>query len=126
MKVSFTSEMKKIVTIADIPAVRKVIDGMRDDTYTAKDYAEMAARIASGHNCVEVLKASAEIAGNCRVWDAFAEGSGKYDVWINFTAYTGDGFVMGGAYLTDLWAADGDNSDEIRNHMYIRKFFEIK
>ena len=129
MKVSITKEMKKVITIADMPAVRKVIESMKDDTCTVKEYAETAARIASGNNDVKVLECSAEIAGNCRVWDHFGNGTEHYDVWINFTAIIANGFggiIMGGAYLSDIWQATGDNDEELREHMYIRKFTETK
>lgn len=126
MKVQFTSEMKKVVTVYEMPAVRKVIEYMKDDESTVKEYAKMASRIASGCNTVKVLEASARIAANRRVWDAIADGSEKFDVWIEFTAFADNGFVMGGVYITDLWECTSDNHDEIRNRMYIRKFTETK
>ena len=126
MKVQFTSEMKKVVTVAEMPAVRAVIEYMKEDQWEAKDYAKMAARIASGCNTVKVLEASAKVAANCRVRDAIAEGSGKFDVWVEFTAFTDNGFVMGGAYITDLWGYICDNREETLKHMFIRKFTETK
>ena len=126
MKVAFTAEMKKAVTVYEMPAVRKVIEYMNGDESTVKEYAKMAAQIASGCNIVKVLEASARIAANCRVWNAYAAGSAQFDVWIKFTAFTDNGFVMGGVYITDLWKCNSDNHDEIRNHMYIRKFTETK
>ena len=126
MKVRISDESKKIITIEQMPAARKVIEAMKDDEWTVKDYAAMAARIASGCNAVKVLEASAEIAANCRVWDAFAEGSRRFDVWVEFAALADNGFVMGGAYITDLWSSGADNLDETRSHMYIRKFVEAK
>ena len=122
MKVQFTNETKKFVTVAEMPAVRKVISTMKEDGMTAKDYAEMAAQVASACNAVKVLEASAEIAGNCRVWNAIAEGTERFDVWVKFTAFTGDGFVMGGAYITDLWTLAADNREDILSHMYIQRF----
>ena len=129
MKVSITNEMKKVITIADMPAVRKVIESMKEDTNTVKEYAEMAARIAGGNNSVKVLECSAEIAGNRRVWDRFDIGTAEYDVWVNFTAVIANGYggiIMGGAYLSDIWEATGDNDEELRSHMFIRKFAEVK
>lgn len=131
MKVSITKEMKKVITLADMPAVNEVIKTMQYDATTAKEAAESAARIASGNNDVKVLEASAEIAGNCRIWDYYNyDGcSAHYDVWINFTAIINNGFggiIMGGAYLSDINSATGDNDEEIRSHMYIRKFTETK
>ena len=131
MKVSIAKDMKNVITIADMPAVNEVLKTMQYDPTTAKEAAETAARIASGNNDVRVLEASAEIAGNCRIWDYynFDGCSAQYDVWVNFTAIIANGFggiIMGGAYLSDLNSATGDNDEEIRSHMYIRKFTETK
>ena len=129
MKIAITAEAKKYITVSEMPAVRKVIEYLKDDEWTVKDYAERAARIASDNNIVRVLECSAEIAGNCRVWDRFDNGSAQYDVWINFTAIINGGFggiIMGGAYVSDIWDATGKNNEEIRGHMFIRKFTETK
>ena len=126
MKVRFTAEMKRVVTVAEMPAVRSVIEYMKEDQWEAKDYAEMAARIAIGCNDVKVIDASARIAANSRIWNAIAEDSMQYDVWVEFTAFANNGFVMGGVCVTDLWNYSSDNRDDIIPHMYIRKFIEVK
>lgn len=129
MKVTITTDMKKVITLSDMPAVNKVIAAMKEDSSTAKDYAEQAARIASGNNNVKVLEASAEIACNARIFDGIADGTAHYDVWIRFTAIIDNGFggiIMGGAYLTDLWKSIGIHDGVTRGRMYIRKFTETK
>lgn len=128
MKISITAEAKKVITVAEMPAVHKAIEAMKEDTCTAKDYAELAARIASSRNAVKVLEAKAEIAKNCRVYDRICEGSAQLDVWVTFTAIIEDGFegiIMGGTYLTDLWDYSAESADETRDHMFIRKFIEV-
>ncbi len=128
MKISITAEAKKIITIAEMPTVHKVIEAVKGDTCTAKDYAELAARIASRRNTVKVLEAKAAIAKNCRVNDRICEDSAQFDVWVTFTSIIEDGFegiIMGGAYLTDLWDYSSKNADETRDHMFIRKFIEV-
>lgn len=124
MKVAITKEAKRILSVAEMPAVQRMIKEMREDT-GLMDYAGMAARVAAGTNVVRVLEASAEIAKNCRVWNAYHEESADLDVWMRVTAYTDKGFVMVGAYLTDIWQI-GNNNEEIRSHMYIRLFREVK
>lgn len=127
MKVKFTEEMKKVVTVAELPAAHKVIEAEKEnDEWTAQEWAKMAAEIVCPRSSVKVLEASAEIAKNCRVWDTYADGSADFDVWIMFTAFAGDSFVMGGAYLSDLWAASSDNREETVRHMYIRRFKEVR
>ena len=128
MKVNFTAEMKKIITVAEMPAVRKVIEAEKEnDEWTVQEWAKMAAGIVRPCSSVKVLEASAEIAKNCRIWDAYADGSADFDVWIRFTALVNDdSFVMGGAYMSDLWAASSDNREETISHMYIRRFKEAR
>ena len=128
MKVNFTAEMKKIITVAEMPAVRKVIEAEKEnDEWTVQEWAKMAAGIVRPCSSVKVLEASAEIAKNCRILDAYADGSADFDVWIRFTALVNDdSFVMGGAYMSDLWAASSDNREETISHMYIRRFKEVR
>ena len=123
MKIQFTNEMKHIVTVAEMPSVRSVIESERDDEWTAKEWAKMAAELVCSHSRVKVLEASAEIAKNVR--DAYGEDSADFDVWVKFTAFADDSFVMGGAYLTDLWAVSADNREETIKRMYIRRFEEV-
>ena len=125
MKIQLTNEMKHIVTVAEMPSVRSVIESERDDEWTVKEWAKMAAEFVCPHSCVKVLEASAEIAKNFRVRDAYGEDSADFDVWVKFTAFADDSFVMGGAYLTDLWAVSADNREETIKRMYIRRFEEV-
>ena len=127
MKVNLTAEMKKFITVAEMPAVKKVMQYEKEnDEWTVQEWAKMAAEIACPRSSVKVLEASAEIAKNCRVWNTYADGSADFDVWIRFTAFAGDSFVMGGAYLSDLWATSSDNREETVRHMYIRRFKEVR
>ena len=126
MKVTISDKSRKIITVEQMPAARKVIEVMKEDEWTVKDYAAMAARIASGCNGARVIEASAAVVGNHRVWDAIAEGTERFDVWVEFIAFTGDSFITGGACITDLWRSNADNLDDIRSHMYIRKFVEAR
>ena len=110
-----------------MPAVRKVIESEVEDEWTAKEWAKMAAGIVCLCNSVKVLEASAEIVKNCRVLDAYAEGSADFDVWIRFTVFVNDdSFVVGGVYLSDLWAASADNREETIKCMFIRWFKEVR
>ena len=125
MKVNLTAEMKKFITVAEMPAVRKVIEYEKDDEWTAKEWAKMAAEFVCPHSRVKVLEASAEIAKNFRARDAYGEDSADFDVWVKFTAFADDSFVMGGVYLTDLWTASADNREETVKHMHVRRFEEV-
>ena len=123
MKIQMTEDSRKIITLADMPAVRRLIREMKEDNYI-KEYGGMAARVASGeYDTFEILKAEAEVAKNNRVFNAFFDGSENLDIWCRFYAYNSYyGFYEIGAYITDIWNITGDNSDEIRQQMYINAF----
>lgn len=126
MKIKFTAEQKKYITVAELPEVKKIIAEMKEDT-GLKEYAEIAARIASRDNSVEILKAEAEIAKNQRVFNRYTDESGNLDIWLTVYAFNSyKGFYTIGAYLSDIWESTGDNTEELRGYMYIREFIEKK
>ena len=128
MKVNLTAEMKKFITVAEMPAVKKVMQYEKEnDEWTVQEWAKMAARLVFDDNGAKVIEATARIAKNPRVWDAFDEETRDIDVWIEFTAFSEyrSSFIIAGVYLTDLWQLTKDNADEIKSHMYIRRFEEV-
>ena len=128
MKVNLTAEMKKFITVAEMPAVKKVMQYEKEnDEWTVQEWAKMAARLVFDDNGAKVIEATARIAKNQRVWDAFYEETRDIDVWIEFTAFSEyrSSFIIAGVYLTDLWQLTKDNADEIKSHMYIRRFEEV-
>ena len=125
MKVRMTADSKRILSLAEAPIANRMIREMKEDESTAADYIKTAI-YATGDSVEEVYKAEAEIAKNCRIWNQYAEDSGDIDIWINAEARTRDGFIIIGAYLSDIWQLTGDNGEEIAKYMYIRKFAEVK
>lgn len=128
MKVNLTAEMKKFITVAEMPAVKKVMQYEKEnDEWTVQEWAKMAARLVFDDNGAKVIEATARIAKNQRVLDAFDEETRDIDVWIEFTAFSEyrSSFIIAGVYLTDLWQLTKDNADEIKSHMYIRRFEEV-
>ena len=128
MKVNLTAEMKKFITVAEMPAVKKVMQYEKENNeWTVQEWAKMAARLVFDDNGAKVIEATARIAKNQRVWDAFDEETRDIDVWIEFTAFSEyrSSFIIAGVYLTDLWQLTKDNADEIKSHMYIRRFEEV-
>lgn len=128
MKVKFTDTMKDIVTVAEMPAVKKVMQYEKEDSYSAQDWAKVAARLVFDDNAAMVIEAKARIAKNQRAWDVFDEETRDIDVWIEFTAFSEyrSSFIIAGVYLSDLWQLTRDNADEIKSHMYIRRLKEVK
>lgn len=120
MKVKITEQTKKHIYASQLPAARKVVEEMKEDT-GLENYCQMAARVASRSNAeFELFKIQAEIAGNCRVVNAYDDESENLDVWITFYAFHSyEGFYKIGVYLTDIWKIDGQNNDEIAGYMYI-------
>jgi hypothetical protein len=125
MNVTMSKESKRIITLEEAHIARAIISGMKEDESTVAEYAKYAVNAACKGLCHEVFKASAEIAKNCRINDLYFEGSKNLDVWIEATAQTSDEFCVIGAYLSDIWSLDGDNSAQIaKDHMYVRIFTE--
>lgn len=127
MKVQFTAEGKRVVTVSEIPVVKKIIEYEDEDDYSAKDWAKVAARIVFDDAGAKIFEAKAQIAKNPRVRDIFDEGTGDIDVWIEFTAFSEyrHSFITAGVYLSDLWRLTRDNAEEIKTHMFIQKFKEL-
>lgn len=122
MKVKLTEEAKNYISVAEMPAVKQIIKDMRDDDNII-GYAQAAARVASGWNGFEILKAEASIAKNCRVWNQYGENTDDLDIWLDIYAFDSyAGFYEIGIYLSDVWSITGDNSDELKNYMYIEKY----
>ena len=111
---------KDYFTLSDLDRAKEVIAYEKDyDCETAKTWAECA--INEAHfGCIEkIFEASAEIAKNCRAWNAYTDNSGDMDVWITATAKTSEGFIEIGAYLTDIWQT---GAVEYRHHMYVKTY----
>ena len=122
MKIEISETMKRILTIAEMPAVKAMQAEFKSEKFQWE--AEKAAYIASS-STLEILKVSAEIAKNCRIWNHYGNGenSGNLDIWIHVYAYDKwYGFYDIGAYLSDIWSVNGDNTEEIRSHMSILEF----
>ncbi len=128
MKVQITKEAKKWLTVAEMPTVRRIIAECKEDE-CLQDYGHMAAEIASKYGAdFEILKATAEIAHNGRIFDHFFEGSGELDVWLKFYAFNPfKGFYVIGVYLSDIWQMNTDKNanEEIREHMYIDEYIPV-
>ena len=122
VKVKLPKDYKKWMRIYQLEQAKIVIDYEKnEDEYTAKDWAEYAINEALKHRCEcieEILKVSAEIAGNCRIYNAYGD-TGEIDVWIEAIAKTSNGFIEVGAYLTDIWDT---GAKDYREHEYIRYY----
>ena len=128
MKVKITEDSKKVLTLADMPAARKIIKDLKEDS-CLEEYGQWCGNIASGSNeSLEILKAEAEIAKNCRIWNYYGDDSGDIDVWINFYVFNSyAGFYSIGAYLSDIWKIGSTEANqEVKSHMYIKEYKPAK
>lgn len=125
MKVTLPKDYKNTFTLADLERAKAVIAYEKEDEETAKGWAEYAVREAlkgTDDGLQEVIKATAEVAGNGRAWNLYGD-TGSMDVWIEATAETWDGFIKVGAYLSDIW---GTTSEPTYKHqMFIKRYGEI-
>lgn len=124
--ITFPKDYKKYMTIAEVEAAKAIIAEQREEEETTAGWAEYAVREAlkdTGDYLERVIEAKAEINGNCRVWNAYNPDSGKLDIWIDATARTEKGFIIIGAYLSDIWQS---GATPYKQHMWIRYFPEQK
>lgn len=124
MKVKLTAELKKNASVIELPLINNVIKAMKNDNTTAKEYAEMAVRIASEWDNFKVLDATAKVAYNWLKCDELAVHTGMFDVWVDYVAFDGYEFIVGGAYVSDLRGCAGDNRSNILPRMCIRRYTE--
>lgn len=128
MRVKFTNEMKKFVTVAEMPVVRQLIQDMKEDECPPEEYARIAMSVvepSAVSSQFEIFKATAEVTKNSHVNDRYFDGSGRFDVWISFVAYSSFyGAYECGIYLSDIWdmSFEPDNYDSIRSRMFIKAF----
>ena len=127
MKVTLRKEDRKWIPVADMRTVRWIIEVMKEDN-ALDDYARMAVRLAvGGAYDIDILRTQAHVCANARAVNAYSDDSGHYDVWITTHALTNKGFVIVGAYLTDIWSITGNLSNDsvLLPHMHIRFFEEV-
>ena len=122
MKVTLDKEYRQRYTLEDLDRAKAVIAYEKEnDVITAKEWAEYAINEATENTTdtvIEILKATATTARNSRIWDGYGEGTGNFDVWIEATAETYEGFIKVGAYLSDIWKS---GAEDYKKHMYIRR-----
>lgn len=127
MKIKITDTMKTILTLDEMPAVRKIISDMKE--ISNKEFMEDVERAVclamERENILgrfTVIKTDVEICENANAWDFFVEGY-NLDIWISAYAFNNFyGFCLVEFYLSDFWQLAGDtNRDEIRSRIYVKK-----
>lgn len=122
MKVSITGESRKCLLVAELPAAKRLIAEMKEDTSTVAEYARMAMRTISSDS-FEIYRPEAVVAKNNRVWNKYFEGSGTLDVYITFLAFNSYcGAYECGVYLSDIWELCEANYGALPHKMYINAF----
>lgn len=125
MKIRMPKHYKKF-TLEEMEQTKRVRDALKEweDVTTAEEWLRMAAQDiirGEGDYILEVLKAEAEFAGNCRIWNAYGEDTGRMDIWIKGIVQCWNQVLEIGCYLTDIWNIDGKN-DVVRDHAYVVRY----
>lgn len=123
MKVTLEKDYRKYYTLEDLDRAKAVIAFEKEDEYSIKDWMEYAANEALKDeygSMIEILKAEAHTAKNCRAWNLYGEETGDMDVWVKGIVRLYEGVAEIGAYLSDIW---GTGATEYKHHMYIRKAY---
>lgn len=125
MKIRIEDNFKKYITLADMDAVRKIRQYLKDDEYLEEYARSVASAVTLGY-VQEVYKVTASICKNCRIHDYYDEGTGDFDVWIEAAVLTDRGFVLVGANLSDIWSLSGRELEDVNivKHMFRRVFRE--
>lgn len=130
MKVKITEQSKKVLRLADTQAAREIIAQEKDDDFSAADYIKMAAECwlwnsgtGAAADAGDVLKASAEILKNGRVWNAYDDESGDLDVWLEGVVETWAGYLKIGCFLTDVWNIGSDEFNQKFPALCYARFF---
>lgn len=121
MKVAITERAKDVITLAEMPVVKMMIAGLKET-----DLNDEAKALSHLFCCdSEVLKASAEIAKNGRIWGYYDVGENHtkdLDVWVEVTFKGFDRFYEVGAYLSDIWQIGGEDTETLKSKMYIQEY----
>ena len=127
MRVTLPKDYREHFTLAQLDIARNIIRDMKEDDTTPTWYAEIAAnhlinkRLES--DClVRIITASAEANRNWKAWNAYSDGSGDMDIWVNAIAETWKGFIKIGAYVSDIWKIGGDV--DVTDEFFVRYFTE--
>lgn len=128
MKIQIDEESKKVLTLSEMPIIKKIIKDFKEDGNDLSWELEILMNVFGAN---EIIKSTASISKNCRACNVFNDESGNIDIWITVTLYNtyssengGGVFYMVGAYLSDLWQATADNWEELKGRMHVRKFLE--
>ena len=126
MKIQINEKSKRVLTLSEMPVVKKIIKDFKEDGNGEIDI------LMSIFEADEVIRSTAAVSKNCRANNVFSDESGNIDIWIEATLYNhyssennGGVFYIVEAYLSDLWQATADNWKELKSRMYIRKFLEV-
>lgn len=133
MKVTLEENYRRLYTLEDLDQAKTVIAECKDNYDDCKVWAEMAANEAVTGTVIRVIECSAHTAKNGEMYrngrynyfsrtnPATGEeiDTGIMDVWVDFLAETWDGFVKGGAYLSDIIQTGGEH---YKDRMYIAEY----
>ena len=123
MKVQITNEAKQYLTLAEMPNVRKIIADLKDDEYSVKDYAKIAADFVFNYGYCNTFDEKAEITKHSGY--EYSNTITGIDVWVSFKAYNKslDSFAICGIYLSDIWQIGiEDEHKAIKSRMYIKRY----
>ena len=126
LKIRMPRDYKKYFTLEELEQMNQVRTHIKEwgDSPTAEEWLRMAAfdiiRWENDH-IVEVLKAEAKFARNCRVWNVYGEATGNMDIWITGVVQCWDQVLEIGCYMTDIWNIDGRNNI-VRDNAYVVRY----
>lgn len=132
VKIRLTENSKRIINMMEKPIVDEMIQAIQND-HTDECISDpymlgiAMSCITSYNGDWKFYDIQAEIAKNRRIYNYYTENSADFDVWISFKAFDEySGFYIVHCYLSDIFSVSSENKSEIRQHMYVREYAEMK
>lgn len=112
IKAILPKDYKELFTIAETENAKRIIKDLKTWDDTAEDFARYALNDIIRNRAEwtrEIYFTSAEICRDLGTQNAYFEGSGYMDIWLEFVGETSEGFYKVGCLLSEVWAIGGDN-----------------
>lgn len=125
MKLKIDADNKKALTLYDAELIPFLQEGFKEQANLKDEYQMLANFITQ--STADVLTADHTICKNNRVYNRYGNeehDTEHLDIMLRVTCYDHwkDEFYQVSACLSDVWDIGAIDSDELKSHMYIRRY----
>ncbi len=121
MKLHMEELYTHIFTLADKPVLDDIRTQFKEQRNLDWEAEHIAHLVSTG---AEVLKYTHTLSKNNKVKNRYTDDSGNIDIRLDIMAYDKweDRFYKIIGHVSDAWDINGDNSDEIRDRLYVTPY----